>query len=361
MAVIEQEVNEKYAIYNGDCLEVVPTLPDNSIGFSVYSPPFAELYNYSSSDRDMSNCRNYEEFLTHYSFLVAQIARITKQGRLTAVHCMDLKKNSDVQRDFPGDIIRAHEAQGFEFFARITIWKEPLAVAIRTRQKSLMHKQIVKDSASCKPAGPDYVLVFRKPGKNLEPIEHPEGLTTYAGVTDPEKRKQLGYLPIPSKFEKYKKGWDDPKTNKWAHWIWQKYASPVWMDIRTGHVMPYKKAKEKEEEKHVCPLQLDVIERLITLYSNPGDVVLTPFLGVGSEAYQAVKMGRRAVGVELKPSYYRQAKINIAAAAESRVLDIEDDMFLGEDLNGDVDGDEHDTEPQEVDDIDNDNQEEEDE
>jgi len=330
MAVIDQDVTNRFAIYNGDCCEVIPEMKDESIGMSVYSPPFAELYNYSSSDRDMSNCKSYDEFLVHYEFLVKQIARITKPGRVSAVHCMDLGLPSQYSRDFPGDIIRLHEKHGMGYFGRAVVWKEPLSVAIRTRSLHLMHRQIVKDSSRCKPCGPDYVLFFKKKGTNQEPIGNPYGITSYAGESDPEKRKRNGQLPIPSRLEKYKKGWDDPKTNKWAHWIWQQYASPVWMDIRTGYVLPYKKAKEKDEEKHVCPLQLDVIERCLTLYSNEGDVVLTPFMGVGSEVYVAAKMGRIPIGIELKPSYYSQAQRNLYAALENKVLEEEEDLFLGE-------------------------------
>lgn len=308
MAVIAQEIGERFAAYNGDCVEVLPGIKDGSIHLSVYSPPFAELYNYSSSDRDMSNCRDYGEFLEHYEFLVRQIFRATMTGRISAVHCMDLKKGADGQRDFPGDIVRIHERAGFEFHSRRTIWKEPLRVAIRTRSKGLMHRQIVKDSTLCRCAGADYILTFRKPGTNPEPVENPNGLSRYAGETQ---------VP-PDLLRKFAE-WEDPKTNKLSHWIWQRYASSVWMDIRAGRVMPYKAAREKEDEKHVCPLQLDVIERIVVLHSNPGDVVLTPFMGVGSEVYGALVNGRRGIGVELKPSYYRQAVRNIKAALENRV------------------------------------------
>ena len=316
MAVIEQIITDKYAIYNGDCIEVMPSIKDKSIHLSVYSPPFADLYNYSSSDNDMSNCRSYEQFFEHYEFLVKEIYRVTLPGRLTVVHCMDLKRAVSTYRDFPGDIIRLHEKSGFAYQTRISVWKEPLKIAIRTRAQGLMHRQIVNDSSLCHAAGADYILVFRKEGKNTKPIEHPSGLTVYFGARQ-----------IPGDLDKFK-GWDDPKTNKLSHWIWQQYASAFWDDIRSGNVLPYKEAKDSEEEKHICPLQLDVIERCLALYSNPGEILLTPFMGVGSEVYCAVRNGRRAVGIELKPSYFRQAKQNIKHAEDQseqlEIFDIEE-------------------------------------
>ena len=316
MAVKDQELTQDYAIYNGDSCEVLPSIKADSIHLSIYSPPFAELYNYSSSDRDLSNCRDYDEFLTHYEFIVKEISRITMPGRCSVVHCMDLKMGC-FRRDFPGDIIRLHEKHGLHFHSRNTVWKEPLRVAIRTRSKHLMHRQIVKDSVECGSAGADYILTFRKSGDNPIPISHPGGLTSYAGG-----------LEVPLDLTAKYKNWDDPKTNKLSHWIWQHYASSVWMDIRTGRVMPYKAARESEEEKHVCPLQLDVIERCLVLYSNPGETVLTPFMGVGSEVYCAVRLGRKGIGVELKPSYYRQAQRNVSnakndALGETEVMDFD--------------------------------------
>lgn len=306
MPIITQQITDRYAAYNADCMEVLPGLKAESVDFSVYSPPFPELYQYSNDPRDMSNCATYDEGIAQYQFVVNEIARVTKPGRVTAVHCMDLKRGSVFQRDFPGDIVRAHEAAGFNFFCRITIWKDPWLIARRTRMRSLMHKSIVNDSAGCRVAGADYVLVFRKSGENKEPITHPDGLKKYAGEE-----------PIPGDllagFSNYT---GDQRKNLLSHWIWRRYASPVWMDIRSGRLMPYKEARETDEEKHVCPLQLDVIERCLTLWSNPGDVVLTPFLGVGSEAYASLINGRRAIGVELKETYYRQALRNIELAAQ---------------------------------------------
>jgi DNA modification methylase len=301
MAVIEQEIKDTHAIYNADCMEVLPRLKSESIDFSIYSPPFPELYQYSNDPRDMSNCTTYEEGIVQYDFIVNEISRLTKPGRLTAVHCMDLKKGN-FQRDFPGDIVRTHEAHGFNFFCRITIRKDPWLIARRTRMRSLMHKMIVEDSARCRIAGPDYVLVFTKSGENKAPVGHPYGLSTYAGET-----------PIPdnlvAEFKNYK---GDQRKNYLSHWIWRHYADPIWSDIRTGRLLPYREAREDEEEKHVCPLQLDVIERCLTLWSNPDEIILTPFMGVGSEVYMALKMGRKGIGIELKPSYYRQAVKNIS-------------------------------------------------
>ncbi len=301
MAVIEQEIEDKYAIYNGDCIEVLPSIKNESIHLSVYSPPFADLYNYSSSDNDMSNCRSYEQFFEHYEFLINEIYRVTIPGRLTVVHCMDLKIPgiNSAYRDFPGDIIRLHEKIGFYYQARHSIWKEPLKIAIRTRALGLMHRQIVKDSSLCHAAGADYILVLRKKGNNPILIEHPVGLSKYAGIRE-----------IPEDLMKFKNS-TDPKTNKLSHWIWQQYASAFWDDIHGGVVLPYKEAKDSEEEKHICPLQLQTIERCLALYSNPGEIILTPFMGVGSEVYCALRNGRRAIGIELKPSYFRQAKKNI--------------------------------------------------
>ena len=301
MAVAEQKITDRYAVYNGDCCEVVKTLKPASVDLSIYSPPFSGLYNYSSSEHDMSNCRDDAEFLSHYGFLLDDIANVTKPGRLTVVHCADVSKPGQTLYDLPGEIIRLHAARGFDYVARYSIWKEPLAVAIRTRALGLTHRQIVKDSSLCTNAGADYILAFRKRGRNREPIAHPTGFKTYAGERQPPE----GF------WQKYRH-WEDPQTNKLAHWIWQQYASAIWDDIRVGRVLPYKPARDKDDEKHVHPLQLDVIERCTIMWSNPNDVVLTPFMGVGSECYGALSLGRRAIGVELKPSYFRQALRNLA-------------------------------------------------
>jgi len=304
MGIADQKITDLYALYNADCMQVLPKLKNDNIHFSVYSPPFPELYQYSNDPRDMSNCTTYHEGLDQYRYAVKQIHRITMPGRLTAVHCMDLKRGSQFQRDFPGDIIRIHEDLGFNFYCRITIWKDPWLIARRTRMRSLMHKIVVQDSSMSRICGPDYVIVFKKSGDNKQPIIHPDGLKTYAGE-----------LPMPEELiAEYSNFKGDQKKNRFSHWIWRRYAAPVWTDIRTGRLLPFKKAREVKEEKHVCPLQLDVIERCLTLWSNPGDTILTPYMGVGSEVYMALKMKRRAIGIELKPTYYIQTLKNVEDA-----------------------------------------------
>jgi len=307
MAVFDQLITDQFALWNGDCLEVMPTLPDGSIHLSVYSPPFAGLYQYSSSERDLSNCRDYDEFFAHYEFVVRELYRLAMPGRLTAVHCMDVPSGNtgcDTLADFPGDIIRLHRKVGWGYAARYHVWKEPLTVRNRTMTKALAHKGIVDDSSRCTVASADYVLLFRKPGKNPVPITHPHGLLDYAG-----ERK------IPADLYRYK-GWTGNQIeNRYSHWIWRQYASAFWDDVRLDRVLPYREARDSEDEKHVHPLQLDVIDRVLVLWSNLGETVLTPFMGVGSEVYGAVRMGRRGIGVELKPSYFRQAVKNVAAAA----------------------------------------------
>lgn len=305
MAVQDQLVTDEYALYLGDCMEVMPTLPDNSLHLSIYSPPFAGLYNYSSSERDLSNCTDYSEFFEHYGHVVAELARITMLGRMTAVHCMDVPNSNtglDTLRDFPGDIIRLHAQHNFDYTGRYHVWKEPLTVRNRTMTKSLAHKTIVEDSSRCSVASADYLLMFRKRGINPVPIAHPTGLQNYAGARQ-----------IPSDLLRYK-GWTGKQTeNRYSHWIWRQYASAFWDDVRLDRVLPFREARDPDDEKHVHPLQLDVIERALVLWSNPGETVFTPFMGVGSEVYGAVGANRRGIGVELKPSYYRQAVRNLAA------------------------------------------------
>lgn len=315
MAVKDQKVTDRYAIYNGDCIEVMSGLGDESIDMSVYSPPFCGLYNYSSNERDLSNCRNYLEFFEHYDYVIAEIARVTKAGRVSAVHVMDVpgRGNGVTAKmgcganvgtgliDFPGDVIRAHEKRGFVFAGRRAIWKEPLGVRNRTMAKGLAHKQICLDSTLCDVASADYLLMFRKAGENAVPVDHPTGLYTYAGER-----------VIPADLQKYRGHKGKQTENRYSHWIWRQYASSVWDDIRIDRVLPYKESRDPEDERHVHPLQLDVIERACQLWSNPNEVVLTPFMGVGSEAFGAVTNDRRAVGIELKSSYYRQAVRNMA-------------------------------------------------
>lgn len=303
--ILDQEITDQYAVYNGDALEVMPSFPDGSIHLSVYSPAFAGLYHYSSSERDLSNCRSYEEFLTHYEFFVRELHRLTMPGRVTAVHCTDIPTGNtgkDALTDFPGDIIRLHGSVGFDYVARYCVWKDALKVRNRTMMKSLAHATIVDDSSRCSNASADYLLVFRKRGENPIPITHPVGLTEYAGFRTP-----------PADVLRYR-GWTGNQIqNKFSHWIWQRYASAFWDDVRIDRVLPFKEGRDDEDEKHVHPLQLDVIQRCLTLWSNPGERILTPFMGVGSEVYEAVRMGRFGIGVELKSSYYRQAVKNLAS------------------------------------------------
>jgi len=303
MAVIDQKITDMYAIYNADFCEVSPTLKENSIHLSCYSPPFAGLYHYSSDERDLSNCSSYQEFLDHYFFVIKELYRITMHGRITAVHCADIPSGNsgqDYLTDLPGDIIKLHNKAGFDFIARHTIWKEPLMVRNRTMAKVLAHKTIVDDSAYGGVASADYLIVFRKKGKNKIPISHPTGFDYYAGGTS-----------IPKNIQQYKNFKGDQKQNLYSHWIWRRYASSIWDDIDIANVLPYQESKDENDEKHVHPLQLDVIDRCIIMRSNPGEIVLTPFMGVGSEVYSALKNGRKAIGVELKESYYNQTLKNI--------------------------------------------------
>jgi DNA modification methylase len=310
----DQVVTDNYAIYNGDCMHVLPTLADESIDLSVYSPPFAGLYNYSSSENDFSNCESKEQFLEQYDFLIGEMARVTKSGRINAVHCTDVFDNRSFLWDFPHEIIKLHEKHGFHYRNRITIWKEPLKVRMRTMVQSLMHKFIVEDTTRCFTAMPDYVLIFTKHGDSEVPVTHPFGLNEYFGETP--------FLPAHietyGNYSDFKKKWanfnGDPKENKMSHLIWQRYASSVWDDIRIDNVLPFRDGKDEDDEKHVHPLQLDVIDRIVELYSNRGEVVLTPFMGVGSEVYSPVSMGRKAIGIELKDSYFKQAIVNLKLA-----------------------------------------------
>lgn len=309
--ILDQTITDRYALYNGDCMEVLPALPANSLHLSIYSPPFAAMYAYTSSERDLSNSRNYDEFMEHYGYVVKELQRVTLPGRMTAVHAMDIPLSNhgkgDNLKDFSGDIIRLHEAHGWHYAARYHVWKEPLMVRNRTMKKGLMHQTIVEDSSRCSLAIADYLLVFRNHGENPEPIEHPTGFTEYIGARHP-----------PTEVLRYR-GFDGKQTgNLYSHWVWRQYASAFWDDVRVDRVLPFREARDEEDEKHVHPLQLDVIERALVLWSNPGDKVLTPFMGVGSEVYGAVRNGRFGIGIELKPSYYRQAVKNVAAAADER-------------------------------------------
>lgn len=308
MAVKDQVITNEYALYNGDCIEVMSQFPENRVHLSIYSPPFGGLYHYSSNDHDLSNSANYEDFFGHYKFVVEELYRITYAGRITAVHCTDIPSSNtgdDSLIDFPGDIIKLHEKCGWRFIARHTIWKEPLWVRNRTMTKNLSHSTVVNDAAYGGVASADYLLIFRKRGENKIPIQHPTGFEFYAGE-----------CPVPEEYLPFKNFVGDQKQNKWSHMIWRRYASSVWDDINMARVLPFQDCKDPDDEKHVHPLQLDVIDRCIMLRSNPGEIVLTPFMGVGSEVYGAVIAGRKGVGIELKPSYFRQAIANMNASTK---------------------------------------------
>ena len=274
----------KYRAIHGDCVEEVAKLPDNSIDFSIFSPPFAELYVYSDDIRDMGNCKDYEEFFVHFQFLVKELARVIKSGRLVAVHCMDLPamKGKDGYiglKDFSGMLIQAFEKEGFIYHDRITIWKSPVVEMTRTKSIGLLHKTIKKDSSLSRTGIPDYILVFRNAGDNLVPITH----------QDKDENKE-NYLPVN---------------------LWQKYAEPVWYDINYSDTLQYTSARDEKDEKHICPLQLETIRRCLHLWSNEGDTVLSPFGGIGSEGYESLRLNRNYIGIELKESYYKQMQRNL--------------------------------------------------
>ena len=293
MNVLDKFITENFALYNGDSAEIMQELPSNSMDFSIFSPPFEDLYTYSDSPRDLGNCRSTEEFYQQFTFIVKELYRIIKPGRLISIHCMDLPSTKSTDgfiglKDFPGTLIKLFSECGFIYHSRVTIWKDPVVAMQRTKALGLLHKQIKKDSAMCRQGIADYIITMRKPGDNPDPITHTNES-----------------FPV----EK-----------------WQQYASPVWMDIRQSNTLNKTSAREERDEKHICPLQLDVIERCIELWTAKGDTVFTPFLGIGSEIYQALKMHRKGIGIELKPSYFKQAVKNCirAASAEEQI-----DLFEG--------------------------------
>lgn len=321
MAVMDQDLGADHAAYCGDCVEVMRTLPAESVGLSLYSPPFVGLYQYSSHERDLSNCISRDEFFEHYGYVIDEVTRLTMPGRISAVHCMDIPLSNagcDDVFDLAGRIILEHERRGWAYAGRRCIWKEPLAVRNRTMMKSLHHATLCEDSTRTSIANADWLLAFRRKGENRVPVTHAEGLLSYAGESQP-----------PERLLRWRGFQGDQKKNEYSQWIWRRYASSVWMDVRIDRVLPYRDAREGVDEKHVHPLQLDVIERAVVLWSNPGEVVLTPFMGVGSEVYGALVNGRKAVGVELKPAYYRQAVKNIQAALEREPGGQEATLFDG--------------------------------
>lgn len=288
MKVLDQVAENRYAIYNGDSCEIVKAIPDNSIHYTIFSPPFASLYTYSNSDRDMGNSKGDEEFYEHFKFLAQELYRVAMPGRLLSFHCMDLplmKERDGVigLKDFPSLVRQIFEDCGFIYHSKVTIWKNPVTEMQRTKALGLLHKQIRKDSTINRQGIPDYVVTMRKPGENLERVSHTHET-----------------FPVN---------------------IWQNYASPVWMDIRQSDTLQKKSARDDKDERHICPLQLEVIQRCIELWTNKGDIVLDPFAGIGSVPYVAVTMGRRGIGVELKESYYKQAKNNLEIAVRGDVMD----------------------------------------
>jgi len=329
MTVMDQVITDDYAIYNGDCMEVVSEMKPNSIDMAVYSPPFAGLFQYSGDERDMSNCYNYEEFYNQYGFLVKELYRITKPGRINAVHCMDIGEDAvGTVHNLPGNIIKLHEDAGFKFIGRRLKWNEPLAVRLRTMVRGLAHQTICEDSTKSSIANADYVLFFRKKGDNAVPVTHETGFHRYFGSD-----------PIPEDAMPFRGHVGDQKLNKFSHNVWRRYASSAWMDIRASNsqlcgdgltaraVVDDGEAREPDDVKHVHPLMLDIIHRCVELYTNPGETVLTPFMGVGSEVYSPVYLGRRGVGIELKSSYYNQAVKNIASAKNDAVKDQDGGLF----------------------------------
>jgi DNA modification methylase len=298
MKVIDQEIHDKFALYHGDSVQILQGIPENKIGYTIFSPPFAELYTYSNNEEDLGNSKNYNEFFIHFKFIIKELFRITAKGRLVSIHCIDIPAMKERDgyiglKDFPGDIIRSFQEEGFIYHSRVTIWKNPLVEATRTKALGLMHKQLCKDSAMCRQGLPDYVITMRKPGENQEQIKHGIGFQNFIGEDIPQ---EIGL--------------------KFSHEVWRRYASPVWMDINQSDTLNFRIARDEKDEKHICPLQLQVIERCVELWSNPGDTCLTPFGGIGSESFIFIKKLRNAIAIELKKSYYDQMVKNAHSALE---------------------------------------------
>ena len=283
MDIIKQQSGENWNLYNGDCVEVVSGLPDSSIDYSIFSPPFASLYTYSNCPRDMGNCRSDAEFFEHFSFLVAELARVMKPGRNVSFHCMQLPTSKERDgyiglKDFRGELIRCFQQHGFIYASEVVIWKDPVTAMQRTKALGLLHKTVRTNASMCRQGIPDYLITMRAPGEVSDKVTH-----------DPAQ------YPVDK---------------------WQKAASPVWMDIDPSDTLQYRSAREHDDERHICPLQLDVIRRGVDLWTNPGDIVLSPFAGIGSEGFVALEMGRRFIGAELKESYFNQAVQNLANASK---------------------------------------------
>lgn len=287
MSCIEQVITDRYAAYHGDCVEVLRGIPDQSVGYSIFSPPFASLFTYSNSPRDMGNVRNDEEFFAHFNYLLAELRRVMMPGRDISFHCMDMPASKERDgyiglKDFPGDLLRAFQRHGFIFHSKVTIWKDPVTAMQRTKALGLLHKSVRENAAMCRQGIPDYLITVRTPGEQAQRVTHND-------------------YPVDQ---------------------WQKVASPVWMDINPSDTLQYRSAREHDDERHICPLQLEVIRRGITLWTNPGDIVLSPFMGIGSEGFVALELGRKFVGVELKKSYFDQAVKNLDAACREQAQDL---------------------------------------
>lgn len=287
MPCIDQVMTDRYTAIHGDAIEAIADLPDQCIGYSIFSPPFASLYTYSNSPRDMGNVRNDKEFYEHFDFLIAQLRRVMMPGRDVSFHCMDMPASKERDgyiglKDFPGDLLRAFQRHGFIFHSKVTIWKDPVTAMQRTKALGLLHKSVRENAAMCRQGIPDYLITVRTPGEQAQRVTH----TDY---------------PVDQ---------------------WQKVASPVWMDINPSDTLQYRSAREHDDERHICPLQLEVIRRGIVLWTNPGDIVLSPFMGIGSEGFVALEQGRKFVGVELKKSYFDQAVKNLEAATREATQEL---------------------------------------
>lgn len=300
--VLNQFLADNYSIYHGDCVEIMKGIPDESIHYSVFSPPFLSLFVYSDSPRDMGNAKTEREFLQHYSYLAVELNRTLIPGRLVSVHCADVPSMKERDghiglKEFPEKIIRVMKTAGFIFHSRCIIWKDPLIEATRTKALGLMHKQILKDSSMCRQGIPDQILTFRKKGENPERIEHKEGFTSFIGENEPEE-----------------------KGVEYSHNVWRRYANPVWCDINQSDTLNVKMARDKRDERHICPLQLGTIQRCLELWSNKGDIVLSPYAGIGSEGYASLRMERFFVGIELKDTYFAEMKRNLQGFKKQRTL-----------------------------------------
>lgn len=327
MNVLNQAIQNYYGMYHGDCCEVIKGLPDASVDYSIFSPPFSSLYVYSNYLEDMGNSRSDSEFDMHFDFLIGELFRVLKPGRDISIHCMDIPAMKERDgyiglKDFPGDIIRMFQKHGFIYHSRVVIWKDPLIEATRTKALGLMHKQLCKDSSLCRQGLPDYLVTLRKPGDNPVRISHPDGLCDYYGSNPPDAPMKKPELTDSRKHKNTAMSKVDPV---YSHHVWRKYASPVWDDIRQTNTLNRAAARDKEDERHIAPLQLDVIARGLELWSNPGDIVLSPFGGIGSEGYQSILMGRKYIGIELKDSYYAQAVKNLDTAVS--MISAVDDLF----------------------------------